>query len=853
MSAMGSGSGAVIHVGFWRPETEKVAEAAQAWPGAVLLSASALSALPPPIAASSSEVVNVDGLGFHVALSGFGYEIDDPSPTHAMAKKARPHSPRSGEFLPRGWVERLIRSKPEFEPLLREAGILDEESYLHNEVNLEPDERKTLALDRYAMVVGQKPTPAGILNNLHACPKWFLEDKLMFLNMTVRMKNVCAANEMTTIVDLAVRGYNGLLKLPNLGQGSVHGLGALLWEAFIHGDAITRKRWEPSADESDLTDRRERMIDEVLDQVATRQSPFTGEGGDVSETSDLTKDPWKPLNLIDGFIEAAQPLTAQDRGIWAARIGFRCATQTLQQIASQINLTRERVRQIENKIYNRVSRHPFWTILADKLTAHLEGRASPLWLSGLPAIDPWFKDVDQMEHPLKEIFSHLMHDGFSIIRLDDTPVITHLTVDEWTEALDAGKRLFRSLVREKATEENARFQIESMLIDRGIELRDELWRQVTVHALWARKPDGSRRLSGTGRTAESVVTAILEEAGMPLHYEEIHRRASVIMVEPPELRRLHQACHNVSVLFARGTYGLLSACPLSADELKLIEAEVEDIVAGADSSRQWHTSELFDELLDRGLDFDGRLTKYIINMALHNTKNFVYMRRMVWGLKDSWSESAAQRLDVRQAVMALLESEGRPLTTVEIREKLLSGRGVNADFQIHPTGNLIRIGAGKWGLADRDVKIAQPDQLLEQLARHLDEAQEGVHISEAQALLGDLEEADAQALWGYGKSKGMRVDRGQYIYPGSWSTSRRVWPNEAVRRALQENPGHGMTHDEICEYVSRSCKRTVPRLQVSQMLAVMEGAFYNQTTETWSLQSDADDQNEDDLETDQAD
>jgi hypothetical protein len=325
------------------------------------------------------------------------------------------------------------------------------------------------------------------------------------------------------------------------------------------------------------------------------------------------------------------------------------------------------------------------------------------------------------------------------------------------------------------------------------------------------------------------------------------------MTDPPDLRRIHQACQNIAVLYARGTYGLLSFCPLNSNELTLIEAEVEDIVAGADGAKQWHTSELFDELLDRGLDFDGRLSKYIINMALHNTKSFVYMRRMVWGLKNSWAESAAQRLDVRQAVMALLESEGRPLTTVEIRAKLLADRGVNVHFQIHPTGNLIRIGAGIWGLANRDIRIDQPDQLLDQLSKHMDQTQEGVHISEAPALFDHLGADDAQALWGYGKNKGMRIDRGQYIYPGTWSTSRRVWPNEAVRRALQENHGFGINHDDICDYVNQSCKRIVPRILVSQMLAVMDGAIFNQVSETWSLKSDAETQNEDELESEQSD
>lgn len=218
--------------------------------------------------------------------------------------------------------------------------------------------------------------------------------------------------------------------------------------------------------------------------------------------------------------------------------------------------------------------------------------------------------------------------------------------------------------------------------------------------------------AGFGWTADSVVKAVLEEAGKPLHFEEIHRRANLISEKKHEERHLHNAARNVGVLYARGTYGLLSHCPLTQEELALVEAEVEDIASGGEPDKQWHTAELLDELLDRGLDFDGKLTKYVIQIALRRSKTFANMKRMVLGYKDKWDATAASRLDMRQAVMALLEETGRPMNTMEIREGLQNGRGVNNHFQIHPLGNLIRMGTGLWGLADRDIKVDDPDAML---------------------------------------------------------------------------------------------------------------------------------------------
>lgn len=60
---------------------------------------------------------------------------------------------------------------------------------------------------------------------------------------------------------------------------------------------------------------------------------------------------------------------------------------------------------------------------------------------------------------------------------------------------------------------------------------------------------------------------------------------------------------------------------------------------------------------------------------------FSYMRRMIWGYKNSWQANSSSRLDTRQAVMALLEGAGRPLSTLEIRKKLENDRGLNSHFR----------------------------------------------------------------------------------------------------------------------------------------------------------------------------
>jgi hypothetical protein len=809
---------AAIHVGFWRPETAKVAQLAQQWAGKLLLSDAALGSLPPPLFVSQSRVGEIDGLSFRLALDGFGYQIDDPTAVVPNEHTDAPAKHSNGEKNFQGWVRNLITNKPEMASLLHNAGIWNDESFEANEASLETRERISLALDRFRLLTGANVSQFNILDNLNACPGWFLKDPLKMLELTVRTRNVCLGHMMSAVGDLASKGSVGLLKLANMGQGSVLGLSTTLWKAFINGDALVRSTWHTAG-----------LKAESKVHVAF---PDEVEGKHAKTDTEPRREPTFGT-ILDGFIDAAQGLNDPQRGIWAARLGFQCKPQTMQQISSQIGITRQGVRNIEIQIYKKIKRHSFWKQLQDRLHVHLDDRTSPLLLNGISAVDPWFKGVDELKQPLREVFNHLLHDEFSILDLGETPVVTRLPLSQWERAVNSGKALLREMVKEHVNEDYARVQIGALLVDRGEELRDELWANVRPFAMWAKKPDGQTTLVGYGRTAEMVVAAVLQSAGHPLHYEEIYRRAKLISEKDHDERRIHNAAQIVAVLYNRGTYGLLSHCPLTPKELALISAEVEDIAAGAEPTKQWHTSELLDEMLERGFDFDGKLTKYIINIALSTSNTFSNMRRMVWGYKEVWQASAASRLDMRQAVMALLEEAGRPLNTLEIKERLEADRGFNNHFQIYAQGNLIRMGSGLWGLADRDVNVINPQALLDQLINHLQATQEGVHTSEVAKILGDIDEDDAQGLLGLIKQNGMRRDRGQYVYLSDWEDSRRIWPAHAVEQVLDSKP-QGASIEKIRLEVNGLTKREINPIYISHMLVHTKGAIYNPKTELWT-------------------
>lgn len=609
------------------------------------------------------------------------------------------------------------------------------------------------------------------------------------------------------------------MKLPNLGQGSVHGLGKLIHAALLEGRGIHA----PRADDDSSGAGDEEAADDRIELLEPVQS--TGLG-----------------SLLECFEVAAKMLREAEQHVWRSRLGFQCPQATLQELGDAMGLTRERIRQIERKAFSRVEQHAGWAELSYRLNRALKGRTTALFVSDLPALDPWFAEATSLTTALVGAVHQILPDRFDAFQIRGAWVVSHLTRHEWQEVCHLARSRLESGAEQGIDEVEARSLCDSLLDGKGEELRGELWSEATANALWSAPPGQTRKLVSFGRGAEAIVRAVLASSDQPLHFTEIHRRAAQLVSPAHEVRYIQNAAAAVGILFQRGTYGMARHCPLSSDELALVRAEAEDVVSGGEAGRQWHPSEVCDALLERGLGFDGRLTKYVVNYALEDCKQLVYLRRMVWGLGSQWQAGAASRLDVRQAVIDLLQKEGRPMTTAEVREQLAKVRGLNQTFQIVPAGPLVRIGPGLWGLLDRDVDVHAVQPLVERLRAALLVRQAGLHVTELPEILGLPPGASVELpVLALAQAQGVRIDRGQYAYLGEWGTSRRVSVPEAVTAAFDAVGSSGLTFDELCGRVNASTQRDVPPDAVHRTLGDLDLDF-DPVRQRWSSAASAADE-----------
>jgi hypothetical protein len=291
-------------------------------------------------------------------------------------------------------------------------------------------------------------------------------------------------------------------------------------------------------------------------------------------------------------------------------------------------------------------------------------------------------------------------------------------------------------------------------------------------------------------------------------------------------------------LFGRGTYGLRKHIPVKGDQLEQVAEAAEDMIADSALDRQWHASEILAGIAERNPNITSNVDKYVLDIALQTSGNLQSLGRLMW--RQRGADSDATRIEVRQAVTAIVKSAGKPLRARDIRQRLVALRGMGQYFQLGPLDPLIRVGPATWGLNDRDVAIKREQQpsFSDWLSMELQRLGQGVHISEIADLLGDVYMVSPEAAFSLATlDERFSVNTGQYLYLKLWGESRRTSTKDAVEAILRRHPA-GIQYEELVSSVHREIGRQCERSAVAGSLraigAISRGNGY------WALDADSD-------------
>lgn len=822
----------VVHVGFGRPDTEAFEETAERYPGRMLLTASARYALGLLGDCAPQAAGEADHLPLYVALSGWGYTTKADEIGFAQEPSASiPPSLASGadeggaqnEVLANGnedeqitwpirpnWIQSLLSLDPELLEIAKNAGIVDEKSYVGREHLLDAAHRARLGYCRLRILLEEKDCedPAEIARY---SPPWLLARPVLALGLSVRAENCLRAAHIHRVVDLArFADRRGLIALPNFGQKTYHDVAKTLMTVLHEGP---------------------------LGLMTGTAAPDTSEEAE----NDADQVPAQGSTFVEILESAIKNLPKGRDFVVKKRMGFAGKHSTLQEIADVMGVTRERVRQIEAGAVRTLSARPLWhAFVVPKIEAMLADRTEPLPLLGLDIFDPWFLGVEDIPEPFEYCLEYFCGGHLSLIRANSQIFVSHLTPAEWDEAVERGENILEAAVGQNWQLSHARSVIDGLLSGKGEELRPELWAAVTHHARFAGVNEGEPVLVAYGRGVEQLVEAILADSDRPLHYIEIARKIAERFGRPIEARYAHAATNRVGLLYGRGTYGLLKHFPLSDDEADLVVAEAEHLIESSKVGRQWHCNGICEALAERGIDFEGCLNPYVANIALQRSKSLAYLGRLVWTATADRKLTSAHRIDVHQAIASLLRDEGRPMNYREIREKLVKERGLSDYFQIFPGDMLIRLGPGIWGLPDRDLPLTEPDQAMvfDEIEEILRQRQSGLHVTEIVGVLTKTRELtkqiDGTTLIALAqRARRMRVSFGQYIYLPEWGGPRRMQLADAIRTALERSQ-NGLRAQELVEAANALIGRPINPQNIYGPLSAI-GAEWSEKTGRWFL------------------
>ena len=679
----------VLHVGFDRRNARSFETIAQEYPQRLLLTPGARGALPATFRSSTSPVGNVEDEPLFLALDGWGYSIEEPV-GNAVTQKVQP----------RGWIRDFLDEHSDTEPALSASEISDDQSYLENEEGLNERLRTELGKFRFQYLLGtSKNDPTEIARS---APPWLMKRRFSDLDLTVRLDNVFRKNSIETVADLSRHSLDELFKFQNFGRTSCHDLSRILVSALDAGPLETR---------------------EAILGAIENGSPISTQLG------------LENRSLIEAVEHCFSGLSHREADILKRRMGWDSPAQTLEEIGSDYGITRERIRQIEGKTVEKIIRQEVWDdLLGAKLKNLLSSRNYPLPLIGAAALDPWFSGLSDRGQAARYLVTRLCDAGGLGFEIEGVEYLTFLKDHDWTTCRSSAKEILANAVSKGWTRADCKYQVGLLLPEQSAEFRGILWDSCSRWCHFAGDEDEEVLIS-FGRGVEQLVEAVLHEAERPLHYSEIAKIAEGRSGKPIDERRVHSAAAEVGYLFGSGTYGTLHHMSADRSDWESFADEVSDIISEGERGRQWHTSELLQALVERRNRPSGHLRQIPARYCTeaHRRSPIVWKDGLV---RPRQRRKRVARVEIHQAIVAIVKDAGSPLTTSELRQRLIAVRGINEGMQFHVNDPLIKLDARTWGLNDRDIELKRNEQkeFFEMVARTLDEKATTLSISEIASL-----------------------------------------------------------------------------------------------------------------------
>lgn len=541
-------------------------------------------------------------------------------------------------------------------------------------------------------------------------PNWFLGVELSSIDFTVRVTNVLKRQALKRVGDLHGLGIEELLSWPNIGRRSILDL----TKGLISALQAPRNDWYQLEYRLPVVNQDDKSRQARTNVEATSQSELNAEemydSGMILESLHSSLDRWLRTRANQRNAE-----------LFRLRHAIGVAPKPLQSIGETYNLTRERVRQIVERISSLYYKTESYKTTASKLRELILYSDTPIYLDHLQYRDQWF-DVSLREVADGKVFFRLWRDVVTVIDFKGRPVLVGRTD---FKSYDAILKDYKArIIDDVSTKRDLIDQVTSLArADGFISVAGDLIQDIEDSSLTRSLQDGTVLFDSDKLTAESVVASILDNAAMPMTVDAILEEAESILSKRISKEGVRRFAREAGYVFGRSTYGLPRHLRQTTDKQEIIASLVEGVVSETSVNRQWHCDEFLKMLQEEYPGWRHYPNKYEINVIVAERTTLKSLGRLVWTTEDG----ADERLNIMEVAFEVLKDRGEPISEKHLASEIAKIRGMSEYIALTPTDQVTRLTTSLWGLVYRDFGLthAEIGSLLLEVEKEVEKRGDG--------------------------------------------------------------------------------------------------------------------------------
>jgi len=544
---------------------------------------------------------------------------------------------------------------------------------------------------------------------------------LSSIEFTARVHTFAARERIETLGELATRSAGALQGMVNFGRSTVRDL--------------------PIA---------------VLAHLAQPPKPPMPDGGLLAC--------WRTL------LEAVDP---NDRMILTRRSGLESEPSTLQEIGDVLGVTRERVRQLQDKALTRLLRRSWAPETRERARELLKSGAVPL---DALEHDPFWGEASARPHTLRYILADGLGLGVDVVQRDERTWLS--TYNQ--ASVDAAWSTLRSAARAISMPAPiARFRRLATPLDVGPVWRTELSRALEAQLIT--HPQSGKVVAFTDGLEARLITLL---SSGPMHIEEAFARFGARFNLAGEAIRLGD-----------GVIGLREHIPdFDGWRARLVPLAL-DVIAETGPERAWSCDELLDALREE-LEVPEVITPHVLCALIRAGNELRYVGRLRVALPEA--HQADRRAQAHELMVRLLTECGEPMRMGSLMQETSAQVGLTAFgiTRVLTRPPFVRMDGDHVGLLARDVPGGKQavQEALDYVCSVLNRRSDGrsshhlhqeivtlspVHSRWTEAMMSSLLQGDPRLQVGSSGAVGLSI----------WGSARVPSPLEHAEQALSQSGG----------------------------------------------------------------